>query len=77
MWSYQDVVTVSKTKILIPIQGYIQDYDVALYGASVISELTQWSGSLTRLVSDLGQVHKKVRLYDTFLGGLRHLPPRM
>ncbi len=36
-------------KILIRIQGYIQDYDVAQYGASVISELTQWSGSLTRL----------------------------
>jgi hypothetical protein len=25
------------------------------YGASIISELTQWSGSLTRLASDLGQ----------------------
>ena len=41
-------------KILIRIQGYIQDYDVAGYGASIISELTQWSGSLTRLASDLG-----------------------
>ena len=46
-------------KILIRIQGYIQDYDVAQYGASVISELTQWSGSLTRLASDLGQVCQK------------------
>jgi hypothetical protein len=46
-------------KILICIQGYIQDYDVARYGASVISELTQWSGSLTRLVSDLGQARQK------------------
>ncbi len=26
---------------------------------SVISELTQWSGSLTRLASDLGQERKK------------------
>jgi hypothetical protein len=46
-------------KILIRIQGYIQDYDVAQYGASVISELTQWSGSLTRLASDLGQACQK------------------
>ncbi len=29
------------------------------YGASVISELTQWSGSLTRLASDLGQARQK------------------
>ncbi len=42
-------------KTLIHVQGYIQDYDVAQYGASVISELTQWSGSLTHLASDLGQ----------------------
>ena len=46
-------------KILIRIQGYIQDYDVAQYGVSVISELTQQSGSLTRLASDLGQAHQK------------------
>ena len=46
-------------KILIRVQGYIQDYDVARYGASVISELTQWSGSLTRLASDLGQACQK------------------
>ncbi len=46
-------------KILIHVQGYIQDYDMARYGASVISELTQWSGSLTRLASDLGQVRQK------------------
>ncbi len=46
-------------KILICVQGYIQDYDAAQYGASVISELTQWSGSLTRLASDLGQACQK------------------
>ncbi len=46
-------------KILIHIQGYIQDYDVAQYGMSVISELTQWSGSLTPLASDLGQARQK------------------
>jgi hypothetical protein len=33
--------------------------DVAQYGASIISELTQWSGSLTHLASDLGQAHQK------------------
>jgi hypothetical protein len=46
-------------RILIQIQGYIQEYDVVRYGAYVISELTQWSGSLTRLASDLGQAHQK------------------
>ncbi len=46
-------------KILLRIQGYIQEYDVARYGAYIISELTQWSGSLTRLASDLGQAHQK------------------
>ncbi len=46
-------------KILIRIQGYIQEYDVVRYDAYVISELTQWSGSLTRLASDLGQVRQK------------------
>jgi hypothetical protein len=46
-------------KILIRIQGCIEDYDMAQYGMSVISELTQWSGSLTRLASDLGQVCQK------------------
>ncbi len=45
-------------KILICIQGYIQDYDVAQYGASIISEMTQWSGSLTCLASDLVQAHQ-------------------
>jgi hypothetical protein len=40
------------------IQGYIQDCDVAGYGAPLISELTQWSGSLTPLASDLGQAHQ-------------------
>jgi hypothetical protein len=46
-------------KILIRVQGYIQDYDVAGRGAYVIPELTQWSGSLTRLMSDLGQARQK------------------
>jgi hypothetical protein len=46
-------------KILIYVQGYIQDYEVARYGASVNSELTQWSGSLTRLASDLAQARQK------------------
>jgi hypothetical protein len=46
-------------KILIRIQGYIQDYDVARRGAYVIPELTHWSGSLTRLASDLGQARQK------------------
>ncbi len=48
-----------RCKILIRVQGYIQDYDVVQYGMSVISKLTQWSGSLTCLVSDLGQVRQK------------------
>ncbi len=38
---------------------------------SATSELTQQFGSLTRLASDLGQVHEKIHLYDTFLSGLR------
>jgi hypothetical protein len=46
-------------------------------GASVIPELTQWSGSLTHLASDHGQVHQKYVWYNNFLGGLRHSPPRM
>ena len=46
-------------KIPICVQGYIQEYDLARYGVSVISELTQWSGSLTRLASDLGQACQK------------------
>ncbi len=46
-------------KILIRVQGYIQEYEVARYGASIISELTQWSGSLTRLAFDLGQARQK------------------
>jgi hypothetical protein len=54
-------------KILIQIPGYIQEYDVAQYGAYVISELTQWSSSLTRLASDLGQVHQKYICTTPFL----------
>jgi hypothetical protein len=41
------------------LQEQLQEYDMAGYGASIISELTQWSGSLTRLASDLGQVRQK------------------
>jgi hypothetical protein len=44
---------------MIRIQGCIQDNDVAQGGTSVISELTQWSGFLTRLASDLGQACQK------------------
>ncbi len=46
-------------KILILVQGYIQDYDMARCGVYVIPELTQRSGSLTCLASDLGQVRQK------------------
>jgi hypothetical protein len=46
-------------KILIRVQGYIQDYDVAQCGASATSELTQQSGSLTRPASDLGRARQK------------------
>jgi hypothetical protein len=45
---------------MIHVQGYIQDYDLAQCGTSVISELTQWSFSLTHLAaSDLGQARQK------------------
>ncbi len=54
-------------KILICVQRYIQEYDVARYGASVIAELTQWSGSLTHLASDLGQACQRGLLYVTVL----------
>jgi hypothetical protein len=46
-------------KVLICVQVYIQDYDVAQCGAYAIPELAQWSGSLTRLASDLGQACQK------------------
>ncbi len=46
-------------KIMIRIQGYIKDYDVAPCGASATSELTQQSGSLTRLESDHGWACQK------------------
>ncbi len=42
---------------------------MAQHSASVMSELTQQSGSLTRLASDDQD--------DTILGGLRHSPPGM
>ncbi len=45
--------------------------------ATYTKELTQQSGSLTCLVSDLGQVHQKVHLYGTFASGLRHSPSQM
>jgi hypothetical protein len=35
-------------------------------GASATSELTQWSGSLTLLASDLGQAHQKYLCMVTF-----------
>jgi hypothetical protein len=44
---------------MIFIQGYIQDYDVAQCGVSVTSELTEQSGSLTHLESDLGRECQK------------------
>ncbi len=56
---FQDPGHKTRPKILIRIQGYIQDYDVAQRGANVIPELTQWSGSLTCLASDLGQARQK------------------
>jgi hypothetical protein len=40
------------------------------------SGLTSAGCHLTRLASDLGGA-PKVHLYDTFLSGLCHLPPRM
>jgi hypothetical protein len=58
-------------------QGYIQDYDMAQCGVSATSELTQQSGFLTHLASDLGWARQKVRLYGTFLSGLCHLPLQM
>ncbi len=39
--------------------------------------LTQWSGPITRLASDLSWVHQKVQLYGKFVIGLCHLPPQM
>ncbi len=44
---------------MIHVQGYIKDYDVAPCGASATLELTQQSGSLTCLASDLGQACQK------------------
>jgi hypothetical protein len=49
---------------------------MARYGASVISEMTQRSGSLTRLASDLGQARQEVLLFDTFQGSFYQRPPR-
>jgi hypothetical protein len=57
---------------MICVQGYIQDYDVARRGASATSELTQQSGSLTGLASDLGRACQKfvctigLRLFISF-----------
>ncbi len=56
-------------------RGAIQSCDVA-HSSSV--ELTQWSGSLTRLASDLWSGAPKVRMYHTLIiSGLRHSPPPM
>jgi hypothetical protein len=41
------------------LQEQVQEYDVAQRSASVMSELTQQSGSLTRLASDLGRTHHR------------------
>jgi hypothetical protein len=61
-------------KILIRVQGYIQDCDVVQRSASVMSELTQQSGSLTRLVSDLGQARQKyirtIHFYVAYVRGV-------
>ncbi len=51
--------SLSQAHVQEKLQEQLQEYDVAQYGAFVISELTQWSGALTRLVSDLGQAHQK------------------
>jgi hypothetical protein len=39
---------------------------------STTSELTQQSGSLTHLASELGQARQKLRLYGTFVSSLHH-----
>ncbi len=41
------------------LQELVQEYDVAQRSASIMSELTQQSGSLTRLASDLGRTRHK------------------
>jgi hypothetical protein len=41
------------------LQEQLQEYDVEQSKASHLSELTQWSGSLTSLASDLGQARQK------------------
>jgi hypothetical protein len=41
------------------LQEQPQEYDVEQSEASHLSELTQWSGSLTCLASDLGQARQK------------------
>ncbi len=50
---------------------------MAWLSASVMSELTQQSGSLTHVASDLGWACQKVCLYGIFVSGLHHLPPWM
>jgi hypothetical protein len=44
---------------MVRVQDYVQDYDVARHSVSVMSELTQQSGFLTRLASDLGRARQK------------------
>jgi hypothetical protein len=46
---------------------------MAQCGTSATSGLTQQSGSLTRLASDLGRARQKVRLYGTFVSGCKRL----
>ncbi len=51
--------SLSQAHVQESLQEQLQEYGVAQYGMSVISELTQWSGSLTCLTSDLGQACQK------------------
>ncbi len=50
------------------LQEELQEYDMAQRSMSVMSELTQQSGSLTRLASDLGRMrHKDHRTVHKYL----------
>jgi hypothetical protein len=51
--------SLSRAHVQEELQEQLQEYDVLRYGASVISELTQWSGSLTHIASDLCQARQK------------------
>ncbi len=47
--------------------------DLSAWSGTYTQELTQQSGSLKRLASDLGWACQKVRLYGTFISGLRQI----